>query len=316
MGTGAGVGRRTSGRDDPPRRHGQRIRDTLHRLEHDVDAWVATADVTGCPYLVPLSFLWDGATLLLATPTDSPTGRNLRATGRVRVAVGVTRDVVLIEGTAEALAATDIGDDVGEAFAGRTGFDPRALTTSYHYFRIRPQRLQAWRGVDELAERDLMRDGHWLHPDDEDLPTVAPDVVHVDGLRYELRPIGWVASPLTDRDAAPKQGDEGAPTARIVLRPELREAAADLEVGDEVLVLTWLHQGRRDVLSVHPRGDPSRPREGVFTTRSPDRPNPIGLHRVTVVALAGDTVTVHPLEAIDGTPVLDVKPALRTLDER
>jgi tRNA-Thr(GGU) m(6)t(6)A37 methyltransferase TsaA len=302
----------------PPRPRGQRIRDTLRRLERDVDAWVATADDgAGSPYLVPLSFLWDGTTLLIATPAASPTGRNLRATGRVRLAIGATRDVVLIEGTAEELTMTDISADVGEAFAGKTGFDPRALTASYLYFRIRPHRLQAWREVDELADRDLMRNGRWLIPDDEDLPASSPESGHhPDGPPYELRPIGWIESPLTDRDTAPKQGDEGAPAARIVLRAELGEAAANLAVGDDVLVFTWLHQGRRDVLSVHPRGDRNRPREGVFTTRSPDRPNPIGLHLVTIVAIEGDAVTVHALEAVNGTPVIDIKPALRTIGER
>ena len=127
---------------------------------------------------------------------------------------------------------------------------------------------------------------------------------------YQLHPVGWVESPLTDRDLAPKQGDEGAPPARVVFRPEVREAAADLDVGQEVLVLTWLHQGRRDVLAVHPRGDPDRPRQGVFSTRSPDRPNPIGLHAVTIVGVEGDAIAVSDLEAIDGTPVLDVKPVL------
>jgi tRNA-Thr(GGU) m(6)t(6)A37 methyltransferase TsaA len=127
---------------------------------------------------------------------------------------------------------------------------------------------------------------------------------------YELRPVGWVESPLTDRDAAPKQGDEGAPPARVVFRPEFAEAAADLRIGDEVIVLTWLHQGRRDVLSVHPRSDPTRPRQGVFSTRSPDRPNPIGLHSVTVAGIEGNAVDVRDLEAIDGTPVIDVKPVL------
>ena len=133
---------------------------------------------------------------------------------------------------------------------------------------------------------------------------------------YQLQPVGWVESPLTDRDAAPKQGDEGAPLARIVLRPEVREAAADLGVGDEVLVLTWLHQGRRDVLSVHPRGDRNRPRQGVFSTRSPDRPNPIGLHAVTIVSIEDNAIGVANLEAIDGTPVLDVKPVLGPVRER
>jgi tRNA-Thr(GGU) m(6)t(6)A37 methyltransferase TsaA len=127
---------------------------------------------------------------------------------------------------------------------------------------------------------------------------------------YLLRPVGWVESSLTDRAAAPKQGDEGAPPARIVLRPEFREAARDLLRGDEVLVLTWLHQGRRDVLSVHPRGDVNRPLTGVFATRSPDRPNPIGLHLVRIENVEEYAVTVHNLEAIDGTPVLDIKPIL------
>ncbi len=136
------------------------------------------------------------------------------------------------------------------------------------------------------------------------------------GETYQVLPVGRVESPLTDRAAAPKQGDEGAPPARIVFRPDVSEAAADLRVGDRVIVLTWLHQGRRDVLSVHPRGDTGRPRTGVFSTRSPDRPNPIGLHLVTVVGVDAHTLTVRDLEAIDGTPVLDVKPVLGPVDER
>ena len=133
---------------------------------------------------------------------------------------------------------------------------------------------------------------------------------------YRLRPVGWVQSPLTDRAAAPKQGDEGAPLARVVFQPEFREAARDLREGHEVLILTWLHQGRRDVLSVHPRGDTNRPREGVFATRSPDRPNPIGLHAVVIESMEEDAITVRNLEAIDGTPVLDVKPVLGRPDQR
>jgi tRNA-Thr(GGU) m(6)t(6)A37 methyltransferase TsaA len=133
---------------------------------------------------------------------------------------------------------------------------------------------------------------------------------------YELLPVGWVESPLTDRAAAPKQGDEGAPLARIVFRPEMWEAAADLRAGDEVLVLTWLHQGNRDTLSVHPRDDMSRPRQGVFSTRSSDRPNPIGLHRVTIVSVEDNAIGVRDLEAIDGTPVVDVKPVLGAVNER
>jgi len=127
---------------------------------------------------------------------------------------------------------------------------------------------------------------------------------------YPLQPVGSVESPLKDRAEAPKQGDEGAPLARIVFRPGYCEAARDLHRGDEALVLTWLHQGRRDVLSVHPRGDTRRPRQGVFATRSPDRPNPIGLHAVVIEKVEEDSITVHNLEAIDGTPVLDIKPIL------
>lgn len=304
----------------PPRTRDQRRRDALHRLEHDIDAWVATADEAGgVPYLVPLSFLWDGTTLLLATAAASPTGRNLEATGRVRLCLGHTRDVVLIEGTVHALESGELTDDVGDAFAAKTGFDPRRLVASQRYFRVHPERLQAWREVNELADRDLMRDGRWVVGDRGDDPTAAPQDAAVtvpDRSTYEVRPVGRVESPLTDRSGAPKQGDEGAPTARIVFHPELREAAADLQVGDEVLVLTWLHQGHREVRSVHPRGDPTRPRTGVFSTRAPDRPNPIGLHAVTIVGVDGQAVTVNPLEAIDGTPVLDVKPALGTVRER
>jgi hypothetical protein len=145
----------------------QRIADSRRRLEEDVDLWVATADgETGTPYLVPLSFLWDGAALLIATPTASPTGRNLFATGKVRLGIGPTRDVVLIEGVVQqALAASEITDEIGDVFAVKTGFDPRELTTPYTYFRITPQRIQAWREADELEGRDLMRGGVWLAND-------------------------------------------------------------------------------------------------------------------------------------------------------
>jgi tRNA-Thr(GGU) m(6)t(6)A37 methyltransferase TsaA len=133
---------------------------------------------------------------------------------------------------------------------------------------------------------------------------------------YQLQPVGRVESPLTDRGAAPKQGDEGAPLARIVFRTEIWEAAADLRAGDEILVLTWLHQSNRDTLAVHPRDDLSRPLTGVFSTRSSDRPNPIGLHRVTIVSVEENAIGVRNLEAIDGTPVIDVKPVLSAIHER
>ena len=138
----------------------------------------------------------------------------------------------------------------------------------------------------------------------------------LDDPTYILRPVGRVESPLTDRDDAPKQGDEGAPLARIVFLPEFREAVRDLRRGEEVPVLTWLHQGRRDVLSVHPRGETNRPRAGVFATRAPDRPNPIGLHAVRIDNVEESAITVHNLEAIDGTPVLDIKPVLGRVRDR
>ena len=144
-----------------PRPRAQRRRDTEHRLVHDIDVWVASASADGAPYLVPLSFDWDGETLLVATPTDSPTGRNLAATRRVRVALGHTRDVSVIEGKVEVLEIDALPQERGDRFAARSGFDPRALATSYRWFRILPRRIQAWREVDELPDRDLMRDGRW-----------------------------------------------------------------------------------------------------------------------------------------------------------
>ncbi|GII03203.1 pyridoxamine 5'-phosphate oxidase family protein [Planobispora takensis] len=149
-----------------PRTPQQRKQDTLDRLAHDVDAWVATADgESGTPYMVPLSFLWDGSTLLFSTPASSPTSRNLRATGKVRLGIGPTRDVVLIEGTVQTLTSDELPDDVGDAFAVKTGFDPRRLSSPYLYFRVHPQLIQAWREANELDGRDLMRDGRWTTPD-------------------------------------------------------------------------------------------------------------------------------------------------------
>ncbi|HEU5471502.1 MAG TPA: tRNA (N6-threonylcarbamoyladenosine(37)-N6)-methyltransferase TrmO [Actinophytocola sp.] len=133
---------------------------------------------------------------------------------------------------------------------------------------------------------------------------------------YVVRPVGRVSSPLTDRDQAPRQGDEGAPDSWLVFEPELADALRDFEVGTEVLVLTWFDRARRDVLAVHPRGDESRPWTGVFSTRSPDRPNPVGLHRVQILAVEGTRVQVRNLEALDGTPIVDVKPVLDRDTER
>jgi nitroimidazol reductase NimA-like FMN-containing flavoprotein (pyridoxamine 5'-phosphate oxidase superfamily) len=142
---------------DQPRTRDQRRKDALRRLEQDVDVWVATAD-GDVPYLVPLSFHWDGSALYLSTLATNPTARNLAANGRVRLTLGETRDVVLIEGVA---TETTPPDEVTAAFAERTGFDPRTLR-NYPYFRVVPQVVQVWREVNEIADRDVMRDGEWI----------------------------------------------------------------------------------------------------------------------------------------------------------
>jgi general stress protein 26 len=144
-----------------PRSAEQRKKDTLTRLENDLDVWIASASTDGTPYLVPLSFIWDGTKLTIATPESSPTGRNLRATGRVRLALGPTRDVVLIEGTVEAFDRDEVSADVAEAFAARH-WDARKSKPRYGYFRITPVRVQAWREENELSGRELMSDGSWL----------------------------------------------------------------------------------------------------------------------------------------------------------
>lgn len=130
------------------------------------------------------------------------------------------------------------------------------------------------------------------------------------GETFEVRPIGWVESELTDRAQAPSQGMHGAPAAWLRLEPEIREGARDIATGDDILVLTWLHQAPRDELTTRPRNDPNAAERGVFSTRSPARPNPIGLHRVTVLKVAEGRLYVEPLEAIDGTPVVDLKPVI------
>ena len=128
----------------------------------------------------------------------------------------------------------------------------------------------------------------------------------------DLVPIGRVESPLTDPASAPKQGGEGGVEASLVFDAAVLDGLTDLRPGDEVIVLTWLDRADRDVLRVHPRDDPANPLTGVFSTRSADRPNPIGLHEVVVVSVEGARVRVAPLEAVDGTPLLDVKPVLRS----
>jgi hypothetical protein len=145
-----------------PRSRAQRRSDTEERLAHDIDVWVASASADGAPYLVPLSFDWDGAALLVATPTDSPTGWNLAATRAVRLGLGHTRDVAMIDGEVEVLEIGALPHQQADRFTARTGFDPRAQATRYRWFRISPRRIQAWREVNEIPDRELMRDGHWL----------------------------------------------------------------------------------------------------------------------------------------------------------
>jgi tRNA-Thr(GGU) m(6)t(6)A37 methyltransferase TsaA len=149
-----------------------------------------------------------------------------------------------------------------------------------------------------------------------DAPRAKPAATVANDPALLLRPIGRVESPLLERADAPKQGDEGSPAAFLLFDDDLRAGIRDLTVGSDVLVLTWFDRADREVLLVHPRGDRARPATGVFSTRSPDRPNPIGLHRVTITAIDGPRVGVQHLEALNGTPILDVKPILGDLSER
>lgn len=145
-----------------PRSRARRRSDTEHRLTHDIDLWVASASPEGAPYLVPLSFHWDGEALLVATPTHSPTGRNLAATRAVRLGLGDSRDVSMIDGEVEVLEIDALPQERADRFAAHTGFDPRAPAMPYRWFRISPRRIQAWREVNEIPDRELMRDGRWL----------------------------------------------------------------------------------------------------------------------------------------------------------
>ena len=139
----------------------------------------------------------------------------------------------------------------------------------------------------------------------------------MDDTRYGLQPIGFVRSSLKSRAEAPKQGREGAPDAWLEIEERFIEGLDGITTGSEALILTWLHQGRRDLLKVHPRGNPNEPLRGVFATRSADRPNPIGLHRVEILEIQKPArVRVSPLEALDGTPVIDIKPVLPEAEER
>jgi tRNA-Thr(GGU) m(6)t(6)A37 methyltransferase TsaA len=127
---------------------------------------------------------------------------------------------------------------------------------------------------------------------------------------YTIKPLGVIRSDLTSREAAPRQGSENAPDAWLEVNPDVAEGLEGIRAGDEIILITWLHQAQRDLLKVHPRRDKNRPLTGVFATRSPHRPNPLGLHRVTILEIAGNKLRVGPLEAIDGTPIVDIKPVL------
>ena len=135
------------------------------------------------------------------------------------------------------------------------------------------------------------------------------------GRRAQLRPIGVIRSILKTRDEAPKLGSEGAPDAWLEVSPFAAQGLDGLVVGNHIIVVTWLHRARRDLLKVHPRSDRRRPLTGVFATRSPDRPNPLGLHRVTVRSVGKNRLRIGPIEAIDGTPVVDIKPVLSSLQD-
>ncbi len=162
-----------------------RRRDTERWLSRDVDVWVASAGTDGSPYLVPLSFDWDGRALLLATPADSPTGRNLAATGRVRLGLGGTRDVTMIDGDVQVLETDELPAPAADRFAARAGFDPRAEAIRYRWFRVLPQRIQAWREADELPGRELMRAGRWLVDTGVRGPTARPSAARTSTARME-----------------------------------------------------------------------------------------------------------------------------------
>ncbi|MCX5418566.1 pyridoxamine 5'-phosphate oxidase family protein [Streptomyces sp. NBC_00078] len=148
--------------DTPPRDPRERRQDVLHRLEKEIDIWVASADADGLPSLVPLWFVWHAQSVWLATRTTNPTGRNLRDGRRARLAFGDTRDVVLIDGHVETSTLREVPSAAAEAFLAKTGWDPRQDSATYAFFRVRPYAVQAWHEQHELPRRHLMRDGAWV----------------------------------------------------------------------------------------------------------------------------------------------------------
>jgi tRNA-Thr(GGU) m(6)t(6)A37 methyltransferase TsaA len=170
--------------------------------------------------------------------------------------------------------------------------------------------------VDGVGGRQILLDDPSGNPVELFEPTRAearlgrPDDAPQPHNTYEVRPIGWIESPLSEPADAPNQGGEGAPDAWLVVNDDVREAIRDLRPGTEIIVLTWLHRARRDELACFPGDDPTSPELGVFSTRSPARPNPVGLHRVPIVAIESTRIHVRNLEAVDGTPIVDIKPVL------
>jgi tRNA-Thr(GGU) m(6)t(6)A37 methyltransferase TsaA len=189
----------------------------------------------------------------------------------------------------------------------RLSIPPQLCALRANILRRRDDELHAVESPKATLQAELLRR---LDRTDDARGETPIDGVDVNPPRFELALIGRVESPLTDPELAPKQGDEGAPDAWLIFEPSVLDALDGLRAGDEIIVLTWLDRARRDILRVHPRGDVSRAQQGVFNTRSPHRPNPLGLHRVEIASIDGARVRVRNLEAVDGTPIVDLKPVL------
>jgi tRNA-Thr(GGU) m(6)t(6)A37 methyltransferase TsaA len=206
-----------------------------------------------------------------------------------------------------------------ERFVFRLGYRERRVTLALREGLVSDEFIDLARTEQRTVDQERRLDALKLDMAERVMARAAAEVYDVEEPgaeirgphpRIELPPIGTVESPLTDRASAPKQGHEGSPEAWLVFEPSVAEGLDGIRPGDEVLVLTWLDRAHRDVLRVHPRGDVANALQGVFNTRSPDRPNPIGLHQVEVVAVDGNRLLVRNLEALDGTPIVDVKPVL------
>jgi tRNA-Thr(GGU) m(6)t(6)A37 methyltransferase TsaA len=264
-------------------------------------AYLATVRPDGGPRAHPVTPILGEGRLFLFMEPDSPKGSDLRRDGRYALHCGVA----------------DSAGTGGEFYVwGRAAFvadaQTRALAARSASYQPAERYVLFELGVERAAstvyggDRPVRR--RWAAP--------ARPETGESATTYPVRPIGVVRSALASLEAAPRQGDEGAPEAWLELDERLAPALAGIAAGDDLLVLTWLHRAERDRLQVHPRGDRARPLAGVFATRSPHRPNPVGLHRVTVLAVEGLRLKVAPLEAIDATPIVDLKPVLVPAEER